>query len=139
MIPFSLSFITRKDKISTTDLLALLLGLPISIYKLTYNFDIQKSFVTIEYKIEHIQNSILSILILSNADIFYFHLIQHLVALYMYTIFAAAWDKQTQNKHLCAIWSTSWSHDKNKLKCVLFIVLKMLTIGIKHTFSFVWC
>ena len=71
MIPFSLSFITRKDKISTTDLLALLLGLPISIYQLTYNFDIQN--FTIEYKIEHIQNSILFILILSNAGVFYFH------------------------------------------------------------------
>ena len=81
MIPFSLSFITTKDKISTTDLFALLLGLPISIYQLTYIFG---------YTIEHIQNSILLILILSNADVFYFHLIQHLVALYMYTIFAAA-------------------------------------------------
>ena len=88
MIPFCLSFITRKDKISTTDLLALLLGLPISIYHLTYNINIQNS--TIEHKIEHIQNSTILILILSNADVFYFHLIWHLVALYMYTIFAAA-------------------------------------------------
>ena len=81
MIPFSLSFITTKDKISTTDLFALLLGLPISIYQLTYIFG---------YTIEHIQNSILLILVLSNADVFYFHSIRHLVALYMYTIFAAA-------------------------------------------------
>ena len=84
MIPFCLSFITRKDKISTTDLLALLLGLPISIYHLTYNIDIQNSSV------KHIQNSTILILILSNTDVFYFHLIWHLVALYMYTIFAAA-------------------------------------------------
>ena len=84
MIPFSLSFITRKDKISTTDLLALLLGLPISIYQLTYNFDFQNS------NVKHIQNSILLILIPSNSDVFYFHLIRHLVALYMYIIFAAA-------------------------------------------------
>ena len=67
MIPFSLSFITRKDKISTTDLLALLLGLPISIYQLTYNFYIQNS------NVKQIQNSILFILILSNAGVFYFH------------------------------------------------------------------
>ena len=90
MIPFCLSFITRKDKISTTDLLALLLGLPISIYHLTYNINIQNSSVTIEHKIEHIQKSTILILILSNTDVFYFHLIWHLVALYMYTIFAAA-------------------------------------------------
>ena len=77
MIPFSLSFITRKDKISTTDLLALLLGLPISIYQLTYNFDIQNS------NVKPIQNSILSILILSNTDVFYHHLIRYLVALYV--------------------------------------------------------
>ena len=77
MIPFSLSFITTKDKISTTDLLALLLGLPISIYQLTYNFDFQNS------NVKHIQNSILSILILSNADVFYLHLIRYLVALYI--------------------------------------------------------
>ena len=84
MIPFCLSFIIRKDKISTTDLLALLLGLPISIYHLTYDINIQNSSV------KHIQNSTILILILSNADVFYFHLIWHLVALYMYTIFAAA-------------------------------------------------
>ena len=84
MIPFCLSFITRKDKISTTDLMALLLGLPISIYHLTYNINIQNSSV------KHIQNSTILILILSNTDVFYFHLIWHLVALYMYTIFAAA-------------------------------------------------
>ena len=84
MIPFCLSFITRKDKISATDLLALLLGLPISIYHLTYDINIQNSSV------KHIQNSTILILILSNADVFYFHLIWHLVALYMYTIFAAA-------------------------------------------------
>ena len=84
MIPFCLSFITRKDKISTTDLMALLLGLPISIYHLTYNINIQNSSV------KHIQNSTILILILSNTDVFYFHLIRHLVALYMYTIFAAA-------------------------------------------------
>ena len=84
MIPFSLSFITTKDKISTTDLLALLLGLPISIYQLTYIFGFEN------YTIEHIQNSILLILVLSNDDVFYFHSIRHLVALYMYIIFAAA-------------------------------------------------
>ena len=84
MIPFSLSFITTKDKISTTDLFALLLGLPISIYQLTYIFGFEN------YTIEHIQNSTLLILVLSNADVFYFHSIRHLVALYMYTIFAAA-------------------------------------------------
>ena len=90
MIPFCLSFIIRKDKISTTDLLALLLGLPISIYHLTYNIKYSKLKRKIEHKIEHIQNSTILILILSNADVFYFHLIWHLVALYMYIIFAAA-------------------------------------------------